>query len=68
MKKRFKLLRRGCRIYILRWVSEGKLFGADWEVIGRFHNDSDNFNRCRQIIRLMNQCDMHTNHHDDDRE
>ena len=62
MKKRYKLLKSGKCVFILRWVADGKLFGPDWEESGRFDNNAGNIERCKAIIRLMNECDRHTNH------
>lgn len=67
MKKRFKLLNRVGKILILHWSSDGKLFGPDWEAIAAFDDKDSNIERCRTIIRLMNECDKHTNHVEDDR-
>lgn len=66
MKKRYKLLKREKYVFILRWVADGKLFGPDWEEVGKFDNNADNIKRCMAIIRLMNECDKHTNHPNDD--
>lgn len=66
MKKRFKMLNRANKIYILRWTVDGKLFGPDWEEIATFDNQASNVERCKTIIRLLNECDKHTNHPDYD--
>jgi hypothetical protein len=68
MKKRFKMLIRGCNIHLLKWVSDGKLFGPDWEYFATFGNTPENLRRCKGIIRNMNECDTHSNHHEDDRD
>lgn len=60
MKKRFKLRAQGGKILILRWQSEGVLFGPQWEGITAFDNNDNNLERCKAIIRLMNECDNHT--------
>lgn len=67
MKKRFKLLERQGKIHILRWEADCKLFGPEWDCIARFDNKELNKERCKQIIKLMNECDKHTDHNDDDR-
>ncbi len=61
MKKRFKLRKQSGKITILRWQSEGVLFGPQWEGITTFDNAENNLERCKAIIRLMNECDEHTN-------
>lgn len=68
MKKRYKMLVRGEMIYILRWETDGKLFGADWDVSAKFLNTPDNLAMCRQIIKLMNKCDIQNHHRKDERE
>lgn len=57
MKKRFDLLNRAGKVYIMRWTVDGKLFGPDWEAIATFDNTPSNLERCKSIIRLMNECD-----------
>ncbi len=68
MKKRFKLLndKRG-RILLLKWETDGVLFGPDWGCIAAFDNTDNNLERCKTIIRLMNECDKHTDHPNNDR-
>ncbi len=66
MKKRFKLLNRVGKIYILHWTVDGKLFGADWEAVAVFEDNDSNRERCKAIIRLMNECDRHTDPSDND--
>lgn len=67
MKKRFKLLEKGGRIFLLHWTTDGVLFGPDWERIATFSSDIANMDRCKEIIRLMNECDRHTERSEDDR-
>lgn len=67
MKKRFKLLNRKGKILILRWDVDGRLFGPDWECIASFENVESNQERVKTIIRLMNECDKHTEQNNDDR-
>lgn len=62
MKKRFKLRKKSGKIFILRWQSEGVLFGPQWEGIITFDNVDNNIDRCKAIVRLMNECDQHTNY------
>lgn len=66
MKKRYKLRVHRMTVYILRWVTEGKIFGPDWEEVGRFDSNPENIRRCKNIIRQMNECDAHTNHPNED--
>lgn len=67
MKKRFKLLNRSGKVYILHWSADGKLFGPDWGSVATFDDKDSNLERCKTIIRLMNECDKHTDHPNDDR-
>lgn len=67
MKKRYKMLCRSGKVLILHWETDGKLFGPDWEVIAKFDDNDQNQQRCKTIIRLMNECDKHTDHPNDDR-
>lgn len=55
MKKRFKMIKRNGRVYLLQWVSEGKLFGPGWEQMTSF--GEHHAQECKQIIKLLNQCD-----------
>ena len=64
MKKRYKLLKSNGSIHILRWASRGVLFGPQWEAIATFDNRDNNIERCKQIVQIMNECDKHTNHTD----
>lgn len=68
MKKRYKLLTKTDSIFILHWVTEGVLFGPEWLSIAKFANNAPNLDRCKQIIRLMNDCDKTSNENKDDRE
>lgn len=68
MKKRYKLLKSEKYVFILRWVADGKLFGPDWEESCKFDLNDENLKRCKTLVRLMNECDKHTNHHNDDRD
>lgn len=67
MKKRYKLLEKNGKVHILHWVTDGVLFGPDWESIATFDKQDSNLERCKTIIRLMNECDKHTDHPNDDR-
>lgn len=60
MKKRFKLLIRNGKILMLKWEADGKLFGSDWDCIAAFDNVDTNLERVKTIIRLMNECDKHS--------
>lgn len=66
MKKRYKRLEKGGRIFILHWTTEGMLFGPDWERVASFDKNESNLERCKTIIRLLNACDMHTERSDYD--
>jgi len=68
MKKRFNLLNRSGKVHILHWSADGRLFGPDWETVAAFDDEDLNMERCKTIIRLLNECDKHTNHHNNDRE
>lgn len=57
MKKRFKLLEKTEHVYILRWETDGMLFGPEWVIVAKFPINGPNIERCKQIIRLMNECD-----------
>ncbi|WP_304647417.1 hypothetical protein [uncultured Duncaniella sp.] len=67
MKKRFKLIDRHGKVNILQWVTDGVLFGPNWESMASFDSNKSNLERCKTIIRLMNECDKHTDHPNDDR-
>lgn len=67
MKKRFKLLNQKGKILILKWEVEGRLFGPDWDCIAAFENVDGNLDRVKTIIRLMNECDKHTEQNNNDR-
>lgn len=67
MKKRYKILNRSGTIHILHWVVDGKLFGPGWETVATFGDTASNIERCKTIIRLMNECDKHTERLEDDR-
>lgn len=67
MKKRFKLRDRHGKIHILQWVTDGVLFGPNWESVASFESNESNMTRCKTIVQLMNKCDKHTSHHEDDR-
>lgn len=60
MKKRYKLLEKTAHIYILYWETEGVLFGPEWKIIAKFTKCDSNLERCKSVIRLMNECDRHT--------
>ena len=68
MKKSFKRIENGDKIHILHWETDGVLFGPCWSSIALFDNTMENLERCKTIVKLMNQCDMHTNRPDYDRE
>lgn len=53
--KHFKLLQRNGRVYILKY-SIG-LFGSQYEPIASFEGQPKNVDRCKQIVKLLNQCD-----------
>lgn len=67
MKKRFKLLHRNGKIHILKWETDGKLFGPEWECIATFDNVHSNQERVKAIIQLMNLCDKHSEINNNDR-
>lgn len=66
MKKNFKHLEKNGRIYIMRWIDDGVLFGPDWESIASFDKNPPNLERCKTITRLLNECDKHTKKSDND--
>ena len=66
MKKRYKVLAKSGSIFILHWVTDGVLFGPEWSSIAKFANNASNLERCKNIIRLMNECDKSTNEIRDD--
>ena len=55
MKKRFKMMKKNGKVYLLQWVAEGKLFGPGWDMITSF--GEQHAERCKQIIKLLNECD-----------
>ena len=55
MKKRFKMIKKNGKVYLLQWVTEGKLFGPDWDLIASF--GEQHIERCKQIVKLLNECD-----------
>lgn len=57
MKKRYKLLEKKDYVYILHWETDGMLFGPEWVIVAKFPGNEPNIERCRQIVRLMNECD-----------
>ena len=65
MKKRYKRLEKGGRIFILHWTTDGMLFGPDWERVASFERNGPNLERCKTIIKLMNECDTHKEMSDD---
>lgn len=67
MKKRYKLLKQNSRILILHWETDGMLFGPEWVCIASFENAGANQERIKTIIRLMNECDKHTEQSNNDR-
>lgn len=67
MKKRYKLLKQNSKILILHWETDGMLFGPDWVCIASFENVEANQERVKTIIRLMNECDKHTEQNNNDR-
>ena len=68
MKKQYKLLNKNGTIYLLRWAVKGGLFGPRWESLACFDNRNGNIERRKTIVRLMNECDKHTNSQEYDRE
>lgn len=67
MKKRYKLLKQNSKILILHWETDGMLFGPDWVCVASFEKVEANQERVKTIIRLMNECDKHTEHNNNDR-
>ena len=58
MKKNYKWLMKNGKVYLLhRTVG---LFGEQWECFGSFDNKDCNSERSKTIIKLLNQCDLHT--------
>lgn len=66
MKKNYKRLEKNGKVYILHWATEGMLFGPTWDCIASFDNKGSNLERCKTIVKLLNECDKHTIHPDDD--
>lgn len=61
MKKNYKWLESNGKLYILHWA-DGKLFGSDWECVASFSANAENLKRCKNITKLMNECDKNINH------
>lgn len=57
MRKRFKMLAKSGKLYILRWTVESKVFDPDWDAIADFVENEFNRERCKKIVKLMNECD-----------
>lgn len=66
MTKRFKHLTKNGKVYLLHFVTDGVLFGSGWRCLASFDETRGNIKRCESITRLLNECDSHTNHPDDD--
>lgn len=66
MRKRYKLLVKNGKVHILHWESDGKLFGPEYDCIASFDHKTANVDRCKSIVRLMNECERHTNHQDNE--
>lgn len=64
MKKNFKWLVRNDHVYLLRRTIG--LFGENWECFGNFDNKDGNLDRCKQIIKQLNECAKHTENFNDD--
>lgn len=65
MKKQYKWYSdKGAKIHILR-RSIG-LFGEQWDCCGTFDDRDGNLARCKQIVKLLNECDKHTDHPNQD--
>lgn len=60
MKKQYKRLSSRGKIHVLR-LTVG-LFGEQWESVGCFDDRDGNLDRCVQIVKLLNECDKHTDH------
>ena len=60
MKKRYRHIERGDKIGILFWNTDGVLFGSGWETIAQFHRTEANLDRCKMIVKLMNDCDYNS--------
>ncbi len=63
MKKQFKWLAANGRVLVLRRTIG--LFGEQWECCGNFNDRDGNSGRCKQIVKLLNECDKHTDHPND---
>ena len=66
MMKRFKFLCKCGRIHIMRWKSEGKLFGPEWETIASFDMNESNGRDVRSIVTTLNRCDRNSKHYDNE--
>ncbi len=64
--KNFKRTERNGKIHIVHRETDGVLFGPCWATIATFDNKDDNLERCKTIVRLMNECDKHTDHPNND--
>ena len=63
MKKNFKwLVSNGHVLLLHRTVG---LFGEQWEGFGNFDDRDGNAARGKHIIKLLNECDKHTDHPND---
>lgn len=60
MKRAFRQKVIGDRVYILK--NGVGLFGPQLESIATFDNKDGNFERVKQIMKLLNECDRHTEH------
>lgn len=49
------------KIYLLSWSVHSRLFGPDWETMATFDDNPLNRQRCRSIIRMLNDCSTNTN-------
>lgn len=66
MRKAYKRLERNGRIYILHLETEGVLFGPTWSSVASCESNKSNLERYKAIVRLLNECETHTNHHSND--
>lgn len=58
MRKHFKWLVRNGRVLLLhRTVG---FFGEQWETFGNFDDKDGNAERCKEIVKQLNQCVRHT--------
>lgn len=51
------MLAKSGKLYILRWTVESKVFGPGWDTIADFVENEFNRERCKKIVKLMNECD-----------